>query len=56
MRAALPLVAGSWTYAEIAGGNTAAGLPALLERCLTHLERALGDPDLATHLARAGGA
>ncbi len=34
MRAALNLVAGSWTYAEIAGGNTAPGLVEMLERFL----------------------
>ena len=55
MRAALHLVAGSWTYAEIAGGNTAGELPALLERCLKNLERMLDDPDLPLHLARAAG-
>ncbi|HVZ00033.1 MAG TPA: choline/ethanolamine kinase family protein [Dongiaceae bacterium] len=54
MRAALHLVAGSWTYAEIAGGNQAAGLPALLERCLTNLERMLDDRALTLHLSRAG--
>src|SRR5262249_59300993 len=51
MRAALHLVAGSWTFAEIAGGNAAAGLPALLERFLGGLERKLGDPAFARHLA-----
>jgi thiamine kinase-like enzyme len=55
MRAALHLVAGSWTYAEIAGGNPAAGLPALIERCLSNCERMLGDPALAMHLGRAVG-
>ena len=44
MRAALHLVAGSWTTAEIAGGNTAPGLDALLERFLSGLERMLDDP------------
>jgi thiamine kinase-like enzyme len=56
MRAALHLVAGSWTYAEIAGGNAAGGLPALLERCLSRAERMLDDPVLAMHLARAAAA
>jgi thiamine kinase-like enzyme len=55
MRAALHLVAGSWTYAEIVGGNAAAGLHALLERCLTNLEGMLGDTALAAHLDCAGG-
>ncbi len=55
MRAALHLVAGNWTYAEIIGGNAALGLPALLERCLVNCERMLGDPALAMHLERAGG-
>jgi thiamine kinase-like enzyme len=55
MRAALHLVAGSWTYAEIAGGNRAEGLPALLERCLINAERMLDDPALPMHLAAAGG-
>jgi thiamine kinase-like enzyme len=55
MRAALHLVAGSWTYAEIAGGNQAEGLSALLERCLSSAERMLGDPALPMHLAEAGG-
>lgn len=55
MRAALHLVAGSWTYAEIAGGNAADGLPALLERCLISAERMLDDPALPMHLAEAGG-
>jgi thiamine kinase-like enzyme len=54
MRTALHLVAGSWTCAEIAGGNRAEGLPALLERCLESAERALADPALAMHLAEAG--
>jgi len=54
MRTALHLVAGSWTYAEIAGGNTAAGLPELLEDRLTRLERNLDDPELAEHLRQAG--
>jgi aminoglycoside phosphotransferase (APT) family kinase protein len=40
-RAALHLVAGSWTYAELAGGNAAPGLAALLERFLGGLERML---------------
>ena len=56
MRTALDLVAGSWTYAEIAGGNPAEGLPELLERCLTSAEHRLDDPALAKHLAEAGGA
>jgi len=56
MRAALHLVAGSWTYAEIAGGNKAEGLDALLERCLSRAERMLEDPALLMHLARVGGA
>jgi thiamine kinase-like enzyme len=51
MRAALHLVAGSWTYAEIAGGNAAPGLDAMLERFLGGLERMLDDPALETHLA-----
>ena len=51
MRAALHLVAGSWTYAEIAGGNPAEGLDALLERFLGGLERMLDDPELGRHLA-----
>jgi thiamine kinase-like enzyme len=55
MRAALHLVAGSWTYAEIAGGNRAAGLPELLERCLSSGEHMLDDPALPMHLERAGG-
>jgi len=55
MRAALHLVAGSWTYAEIAGGNRAAGLPELLERCLTSAERRLDDPSLAMHLTEVAG-
>jgi thiamine kinase-like enzyme len=50
MRAALHLVAGSWTHAEIAGGNAAAGLPALLEHYLSGLERMLKDPECAVHL------
>lgn len=41
MRAALHLVAGSWTYAEIAGGNPAEGLDAMLERFLGGLETML---------------
>jgi aminoglycoside phosphotransferase (APT) family kinase protein len=44
MRAALHLVAGSWTYAEIVGGNLAPGLDAMLERFLGGLERMLDDP------------
>ena len=44
MRAALHLVAGSWTYAEIAGGNAAPGLDEMLERFLGGLERMLEDP------------
>ena len=55
MRAALHLVAGSWTYAEIAGGNRVEGLPELLELCLSNAERRLEDPALPMHLARAGG-
>jgi thiamine kinase-like enzyme len=51
MRAALHLVAGSWTRAEIAGGNAAPGLPELLERFLGGLEEMLDDRDLARHLA-----
>jgi thiamine kinase-like enzyme len=43
MRAALHLVAGSWTYAEIAGGNAAPGLDAMLERFLDGLERMLNE-------------
>ena len=54
MRAALHLVAGSWTYAEIAGGNAAEGLGAMLERFLGGLERMLEDPALARHLTAAG--
>jgi thiamine kinase-like enzyme len=54
MRAALHLVAGSWTYAEINGGNRAEGLPDLLERCLSSAERMLNDPALAMHLSRVG--
>jgi thiamine kinase-like enzyme len=54
MRAALHLVAGSWTYAEIAGGNTAPGLDALLERFLGGLEAMLNDSALAAHLAARG--
>jgi len=41
MRAALHLVAGSWTYAEIAGGNTAEGLEAMLERFVGGFEQML---------------
>jgi hypothetical protein len=44
MRAALHLVAGSWTYAEIAGGNAAPGLDQMLERYLGGLERMLDAP------------
>jgi thiamine kinase-like enzyme len=51
MRAALHLVAGSWTYAEIAGGNPAPGLDAMLERYLSDLERMLDHPVLKRHLA-----
>jgi thiamine kinase-like enzyme len=51
MRAALHLVAGSWTYAEIAGANPADGLDAMLERFLGGLERMLDDPALAHHIA-----
>ncbi len=54
MRAALHLVAGSWTYAEIAGGNPAEGLDAMLERFLGGLERMLDDPALALHIAGLG--
>lgn len=43
MRAALYLVAGSWTYAEIAGGNRASGLEAMLESYLGGLERMLDE-------------
>jgi thiamine kinase-like enzyme len=50
MRAALHLVAGSWTQAEIAGGNPAEGLGAMLEQYLGGLERILDDPALARHL------
>lgn len=49
MRAALHLVAGSWTYAEIAGGNTAPGLDAMLERFLGGLELMLDDPAANLH-------
>lgn len=52
MRTALHLVAASWTYAEISAGNAAEGLPALLEDRLARLERNLGDPALARHLAQ----
>jgi thiamine kinase-like enzyme len=55
MRAALHLVAGSWTHAEIAGGNRAEGLPDLLERCLSSAERMLDDPALPSHLTRVSG-
>jgi len=51
MRAALHLVAGSWTFAEIAGGNQAEGLAALLERFLTGFEQMLDDPALEGHIA-----
>jgi thiamine kinase-like enzyme len=51
MRAALHLVAGSWTYAEIAGGNAAAGLAEMLERFLGGLDRMLDDPALKEHIA-----
>jgi thiamine kinase-like enzyme len=50
-RAALHLVAGSWTHAEIAGGNPAPGLDEMLERFLGGLERMLDDPALERHLA-----
>jgi thiamine kinase-like enzyme len=50
MRAALHLVAGSWTYAEIAGGNTAPGLPALLEHYLSGLERMMDSSERLLHL------
>jgi hypothetical protein len=53
MRAALHLVAGSWTYAEIAGGNAAPGLDAMLERFLGGLEAMLDDPRLETQLRPA---
>jgi hypothetical protein len=36
-------VAGSWTYAEIAGGNAAPGLDAMLERFLGGLEQMLSE-------------
>jgi len=52
MRMALHLVAASWTYAEIAGGNTADGLSALLDDRLARLERSLDDPALERHLAQ----
>lgn len=55
MRAALHLVAGSWTTAEIAGGNTAPGLDEMLERFLSGLERMLDDPLLARHIAALEG-
>jgi thiamine kinase-like enzyme len=55
MRAALHLVAGSWTHAEITGGNRAEGLPDLLERCLSSAERMLDDPALPSHLTRVSG-
>jgi len=54
MRAALHLVAGSWTYAEIAGGNAAPGLDGMLERYLSELERMLDHPALKRHLAVLG--
>jgi thiamine kinase-like enzyme len=54
MRAALHLVAGSWTYAEIVGGNAAPGLDAMLERYLADLEQMLGHPALKRHLAVLG--
>jgi thiamine kinase-like enzyme len=50
MRAALHLVAGSWSYAEIAGGNAAPGLDAMLQRFLGGLERMLEDPALQRQL------
>jgi thiamine kinase-like enzyme len=50
MQAALHLVAGSWTHAEIAGGNTAPGLPSLLEDRCAKLEAMLSHPDLPKHL------
>jgi hypothetical protein len=53
MRAALHLVAGSWTYTEIAGGNRAPGLTELLERHVSGMGRMLDDPALAAHLVRA---
>jgi thiamine kinase-like enzyme len=56
MRAALHLVAGSWTYAEIAGGNAAPGLDEMLERFLGGLERMLDDPALPRHIAALEGA
>ena len=46
MRAALHLVAGSWTYAEIVGGNPAPGLAEMLEGFLGGLETMLEDPAL----------
>lgn len=54
MRAALHLVAGSWTHAEIAGGNAAPGLDVMLERYLSDLERMLDHPALRRHLAVLG--
>jgi len=54
MRAALHLVAGSWTYAEIAGGNAAPGLDVMLERYLSDLGRMLDHPALKRHLAVLG--
>jgi thiamine kinase-like enzyme len=54
MRAALHLVAGSWTTAEIAGGNAAPGLDKMLERFLGDLERMLDHPALQRHLAILG--
>ncbi len=54
MRAALHLVAGSWTYAEIAGGNVAPGLDAMLERYLGDLDRMLDHATLQRHLAVLG--
>ncbi|HVO01125.1 MAG TPA: choline/ethanolamine kinase family protein [Candidatus Cybelea sp.] len=57
MRAALHLVAATWCAAEIAGGNTAEGLAALLARCTKDALRVLEDPALGGHLAAisAGG-
>lgn len=53
MRAALYLVAGSWTFAEIAGGNPAQSLPALLDSLLSGLEAMLADPELPRYLGQA---
>lgn len=53
MRAALHLVAASWTAAEIAGGNPVEGLAQFLERRIAGLRRMLDDPALTRHLDRA---